>query len=976
MKSRDTSVIIGLVIVLSLFLVMTPAAQLFNGVVEEQNNNGGSSGSVVPSIITGGSSSGLPQDIPLNLPQGVLYYVPFNISNQQSVSTSNPFNQEIAFDSNLFSNYEAENLQNVEWFTYHGTIIPSWIEHGNFANSSDTVYWLKLPFSVPAHSFETIFMGFVDIGKNLFSKTGNEGYSPQLSKVYGEYDNGAVVFSDGYWNFAGTSLPSGWTWTNSQSPQGSSEVNNGIQFNFPGTWWYTRGVATTSDANHAGYTLYTYQRTTNYNSMNTIAGELTSYGGSVQGHGYQSVVHGYFVGAQSSNFFLEYAPGTNNPGTTIQQSVLSPETNYWYLTSESWPATGQEYADVSSPPAINVASLSGSDTQDSSSSTYLYLGIYDNYGGGGTTYYRYAFLATTPPKNIMPSFSIGTAISCGDGYAGNSAIYMSSGVPQTQLLSDISSVSQRSVHNWPDNGGYNYWTVNGVSIASGQGIGLNGGSIYSLNEVYDSAGSGIGNLIVYVPVTVAGSSITYNETLPPLGLVNASVWGEYVNASVSGLNHGISELTWTLQNEFDAGKNVSGAVSTGNGNDPIALYESLGSIAFGALALIPPLWFLAIPSLALAISSVGESALNSADVAIINNTNDPGSHSNYMLWQKFSVNGGSYSRDHNLPSNNIGNFTNYFTAQELLEFTINRANFGSTGKITLSATNMLSGLYSDPQVGGFAGASAKLVIPLLPALTLRGYATVNGSHKVGQPLLITQIDPNTGAVTHFYIKSKSLGLYTFFAKPQMSYEVQEILPHGLSAWNQTFNPIPYGATGTGWVNVSGSKTVIAGYVDNGGSTPISGAKVDLSGVGSSMKAMTNSNGYYAFYNTANTGTYTITASYNGNVARNTVDVTQLNGNTYTVPVLHVSSPAYTVTFTEAGLPTGSTWSVDFSGTTITASAGSSISFQAPYGSYSFSVASVYYNEYGYLPSPSSGKISVSNGNVQQVIGYRAVFLGF
>ena len=52
-------------------------------------------------------------------------------------------------------------------------------------------------------------MGFAPTSTNLFNNV-NDGEAPQLSSTYAEYDDGANVFTN-YWNFAGTSLPSGWT---------------------------------------------------------------------------------------------------------------------------------------------------------------------------------------------------------------------------------------------------------------------------------------------------------------------------------------------------------------------------------------------------------------------------------------------------------------------------------------------------------------------------------------------------------------------------------------------------------------------------------------------------------------------------------------------------------------------------------------------------------------------------------------------
>lgn len=260
------------------------------------------------------SETPIQRDPPVT-PSFVANYVPVTVTNHQSEPTSDPFNMLVNVNSNAYSPLESQGLENVIWFTSNGSIIPSWIESGNSIDSTQTQYWLKVPFKLGEYSSITIFMGFAKKGSNLFNPNGYEGEAPQLSTSYGQYDNGNMVFPGGYWNFNGNTLPSGWQWTNSQSPEGNSSVDNGLIFTFPGTWWYTRGAATSSSADHGKYALYTYQMTTSYTAMNTMFGELTSYGGSVQSYGYQSVIHGYSGVLSNGGYTLEYSPGTNNGGT-------------------------------------------------------------------------------------------------------------------------------------------------------------------------------------------------------------------------------------------------------------------------------------------------------------------------------------------------------------------------------------------------------------------------------------------------------------------------------------------------------------------------------------------------------------------------------------------------------------------------------------------------------------------------------------
>ncbi|MEM3844072.1 hypothetical protein, partial [Metallosphaera sp.] len=131
-------------------------------------------------------------------PSGSGYY-------QQMITLSNPSQYGI---NSQYSNFYIT--------TSSGFPLYTWIES---ANSSSLVLWTKIPDATSSINLE-IF----NTGANLLSATGYLGEAPQLSPVYGEYDNGADVFPI-YYNFAGTSLPSNWT---SYVSAGSVSVNNGV----------------------------------------------------------------------------------------------------------------------------------------------------------------------------------------------------------------------------------------------------------------------------------------------------------------------------------------------------------------------------------------------------------------------------------------------------------------------------------------------------------------------------------------------------------------------------------------------------------------------------------------------------------------------------------------------------------------------------------------------------------------------------
>ena len=74
---------------------------------------------------------------------------------------------------------------------------------------------------------------------------------------------------------------------------------------------------------------------------------------------------------------------------------------------------------------------------------------------------------------------------------------------------------------------------------------------------------------------------------------------------------------------------------------------------------------------------------------------------------------------------------------------------------------------------------------------------------------------------------------------------------------------------------------------------------------------------------------------------------------------------YTATFTESGLPSGTTWYVNLSNGQSFKSTTSTISFNEPNGTYSYTIG----NASGYTVSPSSGSLNVSGSNATKAITF-------
>ncbi len=175
---------------------------------------------------------------PQAAPPPIVLYEPIQLYNAQTAATPNPFQYMLTVDSATYSSYEASNLQNIEFFYPNGTVIPSWLEScsttcsSSGSSTTSTEYWLKLTSPIPAGGYAYIYMGFAPTSINMFNGA-NTGEAPQLSPTYAEYDDGKNVFTN-YWNFAGTSLPSGWTTSSSLT----ASVNNGVTLTSSATGQY------------------------------------------------------------------------------------------------------------------------------------------------------------------------------------------------------------------------------------------------------------------------------------------------------------------------------------------------------------------------------------------------------------------------------------------------------------------------------------------------------------------------------------------------------------------------------------------------------------------------------------------------------------------------------------------------------------------------------------------------------------------
>ncbi len=111
-----------------------------------------------------------------------------------SASASGQFQQMLTLNAAQYAAYERPNLGNIRFYQ-NNAALPSWCESGCASSNTTSVFWVKLPGSMPASSSTVITMAFLPKYVDYNSGAGAQaGEAPQLSGILGQYDNGGNVF--------------------------------------------------------------------------------------------------------------------------------------------------------------------------------------------------------------------------------------------------------------------------------------------------------------------------------------------------------------------------------------------------------------------------------------------------------------------------------------------------------------------------------------------------------------------------------------------------------------------------------------------------------------------------------------------------------------------------------------------------------------------------------------------------------------
>jgi hypothetical protein len=145
----------------------------------------------------------------------------------------------LTVDNSNVTRFEASDLSNVRFFTTAGAPINSWIESGANSSSVATLFWLKLPLSVPGNGSVTILMTFTCAP----TFDAQAGEAPQLAPSYAAFDNGANVFNF-YDGFANATLAP--TWSTSLAAGSSVTTGHGLVIDYASPYQQTGMVQSQS----------------------------------------------------------------------------------------------------------------------------------------------------------------------------------------------------------------------------------------------------------------------------------------------------------------------------------------------------------------------------------------------------------------------------------------------------------------------------------------------------------------------------------------------------------------------------------------------------------------------------------------------------------------------------------------------------------------------------------------------------------
>ena len=338
-------------------------------------------------------------------------YVPITITNSQTTPTPSPFQQSLTINPSLYTSLEATDIGNIRFFlTLSNQIfsnpVSSWLESvssapANLATSA--TFWLDITGGIAASSLVTVYLDFQPVSTEFDGAISGE--APQLSATYGQYDNGANIFTQ----YGGKS------WSSFTFQSGTWSTSNGyLQQTGTTAIGGTAGgpAAVIESTQYSVFSSYVVEMAFNYTTQATarvgIITDATPTGAA--GSGTADTYAYRFIGQQSNNgpgfvSFLndQVAWVVNN----VYQGAIS--TSYsLQITDAAGTWSGNLYSGYSVTGSI-VTSLANTayTTNNNQGAASGYIGISASYYNGAQVLanpinVQWFRMRAYPPNGVMP----------------------------------------------------------------------------------------------------------------------------------------------------------------------------------------------------------------------------------------------------------------------------------------------------------------------------------------------------------------------------------------------------------------------------------------------------------------------------------------------------------------------------------------------------------------------------------------------
>lgn len=352
-------------------------------------------------------------------------YVAITLTNSQTSTTPNPFQEMITWNPSSYSSYEASNLGNIRFCTTYTctTELYGWLESCTSScstSATSATAWVKLTSSIGANGGTlTIYMVFESTSTNFDDNYWGE--APTLSTTYGQYDNGANVFA---------------AYFNGNTPTGDFSVYTGLTVEQQTGVTGPGGV--TINAIQITGTTGAHSQEFVFNTALSNVGLITESSFALEGAdtGDGTGVTGLMNAATASGttnaitegmgFGGDYFFQAYDSGGTVNEpengAGNSPAANTWTYGSVTYTGTGATSWTAYGAPQLYSTTGGYTNTYANnpiSGATNVYLGAV---GGSSAIdiYFNWNRARFYPPAGVMPSTSFGsltTVPSSGPGTA-------------------------------------------------------------------------------------------------------------------------------------------------------------------------------------------------------------------------------------------------------------------------------------------------------------------------------------------------------------------------------------------------------------------------------------------------------------------------------------------------------------------------------------------------------------------------------